>query len=178
MNTTIHTLESAPEAAKPLLESSNKAFGMIPNLHGVMAESPELLKGYQTITQLFQSSDFSNEELTVVWQTINVYHQCHYCVPGHTAIAKSMKVDDAITARIREHAPLDDPKLQVLREVTEHILESRGHLSEELWARFSEVGYSDKHLLQIVLGISHKVMSNYTNSLYETPVDDAFKMFE
>ena len=44
---TLHTKESAPEAAKPLLDNSQAAFGMIPNLHAVMAEAPTLLEGYQ-----------------------------------------------------------------------------------------------------------------------------------
>jgi hypothetical protein len=43
-NFTIHTIESAPEDSKAQLEEGFKAFGMIPNLHGTLAESPELYK--------------------------------------------------------------------------------------------------------------------------------------
>ena len=74
----IHDLDSAPEGSKPLLENSLKGFGMIPNLHGVMAEAPSVLEAYQQLHRLFQDSSFSNDELTVVWQTINVEHECHY----------------------------------------------------------------------------------------------------
>ena len=42
----VHTIESAPEESKPMLEASVKAFGMKPNLHAVMAESPALLEAY------------------------------------------------------------------------------------------------------------------------------------
>lgn len=94
---TVHTLDSAPEPSKPLLEDSIKAFGMLPNLHGIMAASPQVLEGYKVLHDLFQKTDFTAEELTVVWQTINVEHGCHYCVPAHTAIAHSMKVDAALT---------------------------------------------------------------------------------
>lgn len=37
---TFHTPETAPEASQPLLQNSIKAFGRIPGLHKVMAESP------------------------------------------------------------------------------------------------------------------------------------------
>ena len=93
---TPHDLQSAPEKSRPLLEDSAKAFGRIPGLHAVMAEAPALLDGYKHLHRLFaQETSFDKDELTVVWQTINVEHECHYCVPAHTGIAKMMKVDDA-----------------------------------------------------------------------------------
>ena len=94
----IHNTDTAQEESKVLLLKSQKAYGMIPGLHGVLAGAPKTLEAYQTLHQLFTESSFNEEELTVVWQTINVEHACHYCVPAHTAIAKMMKVDDAITA--------------------------------------------------------------------------------
>ena len=75
----VHTIESAPEASKEMLEASVKGFGMLPNLHGVMSESPALLEAYKTIGSLFtDKTGFNAEELTVVWQTINVENECHY----------------------------------------------------------------------------------------------------
>ena len=56
---TLHTQDTAPDKAKPLLENSKKSFGMIPNLHAVMASSPELLEGYQVLHDLAQKTDFS-----------------------------------------------------------------------------------------------------------------------
>jgi hypothetical protein len=60
---------------------------MIPGLHGVLAGSPGI-KVYMNYCRLLF---FNEEELTVVWQTINVEHDCHYCVPAHTGIAAMMK---------------------------------------------------------------------------------------
>ena len=60
---TLHTKESAPEAAKPLLDNSQVAFGMIPNLHAVMAEAPTLLEGYQVLHKLAQETSFNAEGL-------------------------------------------------------------------------------------------------------------------
>ncbi len=88
----IHTIESAPEASRPLLEGSQKAYGMIPGLHGVLAGAPNILKAYQTLHELFVNSSFNNEELTVVWQSITVEHACHYYVPAHTGISHIMNV--------------------------------------------------------------------------------------
>ncbi|SDF43292.1 carboxymuconolactone decarboxylase family protein [Cellulophaga baltica] len=173
----VHNIESAPEAAKPLLENSQKAYGMIPGLHGVLATAPNLLKAYQTLHELFVDTSFNNEELTVVWQTINVEHACHYCVPAHTGIAKMMKVDDAITEALRNETPLADAKLEALRTMTLAITRNRGNVSQEDLDAFYTAGYGEQQVLEIILGLSQKVISNYTNHIANTPVDDAFKSF-
>ncbi|KAA3622367.1 MAG: carboxymuconolactone decarboxylase family protein [Flavobacterium sp.] len=173
----IHTIETAPEESKPLLEKSKKAFGYVPGLHGALAGAPGLLEAYQNIHELFVNSSFNNDELTVVWQSINVEHQCHYCVPAHTAIAKAMKVDDAITEALRNETELPSPKLEVLRETTLSIVRNRGNISKDEILVFYDAGFNQRHLLEIILGVAQKTISNYTNHIAETPLDKAFEKF-
>ncbi len=174
---TLYTAENAPEEAKPLMADSVAAFGMLPNLHAVMAEAPTLLKGYQVLHDLFQKTSFNAEELTVVWQSINVEHNCHYCVPAHSAIAASMNVDQAIVDALVNKTPLANPKLEVLRETTLAMTRERGVISNEQIEAFFAAGYAKQQLLEIIVGLSQKVMSNYTNHLADTPVDAPFKKF-
>lgn len=174
---TFHTIETAPPESQPLIENSVKAFGRLPGLHKVMAESPQLLEGYQVLHKLFQDTSFDAEELTVVWQTINVEHECHYCVPAHTGIANMMKVDPALTEALRNEAPMPTAKLQALHDTTLAMVRSRGNLSEQEVETFFAAGYGPKQLLEIILGLSQKVMSNYVNHLAQTPVDDVFKVY-
>ena len=173
----VHNIESAPEGSRQLLENSQKAYGMIPGLHGVLAAAPNILEAYQTLHQLFIDSSFNEEELTVVWQTINVEHSCHYCVPAHTGIAKMMKVEDAITEALRNETPLADEKLEALRTLTLTIVRNRGHVAQEDLNNFYAAGYGEAQVLEIILGLSQKVISNYTNHIANTPVDGAFKKF-
>ncbi len=174
---TIHTIESAPEKSKALLENSKEAYGYVPNLHGALAEAPGLLEAYQSIHELFVNSSFDNEELTVVWQTINVEHNCHYCVPAHSAIAKAMKVDDSITEALRNRTTMPSEKLQALHEMTLSVTRNRGRVSQEELDHFNAAGYNQRHLLEIILGLSQKVISNYTNHIAETPLDKDFEKF-
>ncbi|MBU2899895.1 carboxymuconolactone decarboxylase family protein [Maribacter dokdonensis] len=174
----VHNIESSPEGSKPLLENSQKSFGMIPGLHGVLAASPKILEAYQTLHQLFTETSFNEEELTVVWQTINVEHACHYCVPAHTGIAKMMKVDDTITEALRNETPLADAKLEALRTMTLTIVRNRGNVTQEDLDAFYAAGYGEQQVLEIILGLSQKVISNYTNHIAHTPVDEPFKKFE
>lgn len=174
----IHTIESAPKASKPMLEASIKAYGMLPNLHAVMAESPAMLEAYQNIHEIFASKTaFNAEELTVVWQTINVENECHYCVPAHTGVAHSMKVDAAITEALRNKTTLPNEKLQTLRDMTLSIVRDRGNISEEKMKAFFKAGYTTKHYLDILIGYAQKIMSNYTNHVAKTEVDAPFQQF-
>jgi alkylhydroperoxidase family enzyme len=136
-----------------------------------------LLKGYQVLHDLFQKTSFNAEELTVVWQSINVEHNCHYCVPAHSAIAASMNVDQAIVDALINKTPLANPKLEVLRETTLAMTRERGVISNEQIEAFFAAGYAKQQLLEIIVGLSQKVMSNYTNHLADTPVDAPFKKF-
>lgn len=175
---TIHSTETAPEASKPLLEGSQKAFGMIPNLHGVMAESPQHLEAYQKLHALFQDTAFTAEERNVVWLTINVEHNCHYCVPAHTGIAKSQGVSDDIINALREARPLPDAKLEALRQFTLSTLRNRGVVPSEDLEAFFAAGYDQRAVLDVVLGLAQKVMSNYVNHFADTPVDAPFQQFD
>ncbi|SET83166.1 carboxymuconolactone decarboxylase family protein [Paracoccus homiensis] len=169
---------NAPEAALPLIEKSKAAFGRLPGLHAVMAGAPALLDGYQVLHRLFaEETSFDADEKTVVWQAINVAHECHYCVPAHTGIAKAMKVGDDVIDALRDETPLPTPKLEALRTFTLAMLESRGNPTDEQLDAFYAAGYGDQQVLEIILGLAQKVMSNYTNHIAKTPVDAPFEKF-
>ncbi|MBF7054577.1 carboxymuconolactone decarboxylase family protein [Halomonas sp. KAO] len=175
---TLHDKQSAPEESQKLLDNSIQAFGMVPGLHAVMAEAPGLLDAYQQLHQLFLDSSFNDEEVTVVWQTINVEHACHYCVPAHTGIAKSMQVDDAITEALRNETPLPTARLEALRDFTLAVVRGRGNVEDSDVQAFLEMGFTKRQILEVVLAVAQKVMSNYTNHLADTPLDEPFKKFE
>uniref|UniRef100_UPI004047D1C9 carboxymuconolactone decarboxylase family protein n=1 Tax=Shewanella sp. TaxID=50422 RepID=UPI004047D1C9 len=174
---TIHTVDTAPEGSKAMLEGAKKQMGMVPNLFGVLAQSPSTLQAYQQLHQAFVDTSFSPEELTVVWQTINVEHECCYCVPAHTGIAHSMKVDPLITEALRNRTAMPTPKLQALHDATLSIVRNRGNISTAELEAFYAAGYGQQQVLEIILGLAQKVISNYTNHVAKTPVDDVFKPF-
>lgn len=171
----IHSIDSAPEDSQPLLKKAKESNGFVPNLYGAMATSPALLEAYITLGEIVNKTQFNAEELTVVWQSINVTNECHYCVPAHTAIAKSMKVDDAINQAATEGTSTGSDKLDALAKFTRAMVQKRGDVDKESVQAIIEAGYTDQHVLEVILLIGQKTLSNYTNHLAQTPVDDAFK---
>lgn len=173
----VHTLESAPAESKSFMEKSIKEYGMLANLTATLAGSPGLIEAYQVLHGLFANSSFNNEELTVVWQSINVENECHYCVPAHTAIASMMKVDPAITEALRNETALPNEKLEALRTFTLLIVRNRGHVCDAELEAFYAAGYTERSVLDIILGLSQKTISNYTNHIANTTVDRPFEKF-
>lgn len=174
----LHDADSAPKDSLPLLEKSLKAFGMIPNLHAVMAEAPGLLNAYQRLHDLVLESSFTTDEKTVVWQTINVEHECHYCVPAHTFIANNMGVETSISDALRNKTPLPTQKLETLRGFTLCVIRKRGDVDTAELESFFDAGFSKRQALEIILILSQKVMSNYVNQFVDTPIDEPFARFK
>jgi alkylhydroperoxidase family enzyme len=88
-----------------------------------------------------------------------------------------MKVDPAISDALRNRTELPDNKLQVLHLTTLALVRRRGRITEQEQADFFAAGYDRRHLIEIILGLSQKVISNYVNHLADTPVDKPFQKF-
>ncbi len=171
---TQHTLESAPDDAKSMLEGVQKGLGFVPNMLGYMAESPALLKGYTTLNEVYQKTDLSPIERQVVLLTVSRGNSCYYCMAAHTSIAQMQKVPAEVIRALRDGTAIEVPKLEALRTFTAKLVESRGYPEQSDIDAFLLSGYSKQNVLDVILGIGLKTLSNYTNHIVETEVDDAF----
>ena len=93
-------------------------------------------------------------------------------------IAKGSGVDDATIAALREARPLPNARHEALRRFTLQIVRDRGKVSDADVEAFLAAGYSKRQVLDVILGVSQKVMSNYVNHLAQTPIDAPFKAFD
>jgi len=175
---TIHTADSHPAEAGEVIAKTKAKFGFVPNLIGALAEAPEAAEAYLALTQAMYNSAFTAEERNVVWFTVNAYHGCHYCMAVHTGIAKAENVPEQVIDIARKAGDYADPKLQALKDFTLKMVEKRGRLEPSEVDAFIAAGFTKRHVIDVVLAISHKTLSNYTNHIVGTPVDDAFAAFE
>lgn len=170
----VHTLETAPEAARDTLAGAKKAYGFVPNLLGVMAAAPALVKAYTTLSRIFDETSFSPAERQVVLLTVSLENGCEYCVAAHSVIAGMQKVPGDVVEAIRNDRPIADPKLEALRRFSAAVVEMRGWPSEGDTKAFLNAGYAKAQVLEVILGVGMKTLSNYTNHVAETPLDAAF----
>jgi uncharacterized peroxidase-related enzyme len=172
----IHSIRTAPAAAQALLEGSLKKYGFIPNLHGGLAEAPAALKAYIELTALFDQTSLNPTERQVVLLVVSAENHCTYCVAAHSTIAKQMvKADPAIIDAVRQMQPLPDTKLDALASFTRAVVKNRGVVCGQTLDNFIMAGYSRTQVLEVVLGVTFKTLSNYTNHIIDTPLDAAFQ---
>lgn len=175
MSYTIHNPDTAPEAAREILTSAKKTYGFLPNLLGAMAEAPALVKAYTTLSRIFEETSFSAAERQVVLLTVSYENRCEYCVAAHSVVAAMQKVPDDVVGAIRNGKPIADAKLEALRRYTTAVAASRGWPTEEDTKVFLAAGYGKQQVLEVVLGVGFKTLSNYTNHIAKTPLDEAFR---
>ena len=175
MNLEVLDKSDAPQASRDLLEKAEKNYGFIPNILGVMANSPALLEAYMSLSQIFEKTDFSAAEKQTVLLAVSTENECDYCKSAHTAIGKMQGVDDAVLKAIASGDKLPDDKLDVLFNFTRTMVEKRGHPSADDLQTFFDAGYSEAQVQDVIVGIGMKTMSNYNNHIAETPVDEQFK---
>ena len=171
----IHTLESAPEASKPLLQAAKKTYGFMPNLLAGMATAPALLEGYMTLAGIYNKSALSETERQIVLMTANRIHGCEYCMAAHNFISTNSGVPEDVVTALRDNTPITDRKLEALRKFANVMVNSRGWPEVKEVEALFEAGYNQQTVLEVTLGISLKVMSNYTNHVVQTPLDSVFK---
>lgn len=172
---TLHTVDSAPDNARPLLEQATKSLGFVPNLYAGLAESPAALKAYFDLSAALARTQLTPVEQQVVLLTVSAENGCTYCVAAHSAIARNMvKVNAEIVDALRRQQPLPDPRLDALARFTRQMVQQRGWLDDAAVQAFLDAGYSRANVLDVVLGVSMKTLSNYANHLLHTPLDEAF----
>lgn len=169
-----HTTATAPDASGPFLEKAAKAYGFIPNLLGTMAEAPAMLEGYLTLSGIFDKSDLSETERQIILMTNNYLNGCTYCMAAHTTISQMAGVSADVIEALRTDTPISNPKLEALRVFTAAIQETRGWPSEQQLGAFLAAGYTRQTVLEVIVGTSLKVLSNYTNHIASTELDAPF----
>ncbi|MCA1806102.1 MAG: carboxymuconolactone decarboxylase family protein [Xanthomonadaceae bacterium] len=169
-----HTLDTAPAAARPDLEGAQQQYGMIPNMYARMAEAPTLLQAYLQTSETFANSSLDTVQQQVVLLTVSRINGCGYCMGAHSVLADMAGVPAEVTDAIRNDTPIGDARLEALRQFTRQMVEQRGWVGDEVVQTFLAAGHSPANVLDVVLGIGLKTMSNYANHLVGTELDEAF----
>lgn len=179
---TVQTAETALDEAKPRIEAVQKANGFVPNLIGVLANSPHALQFYQEIGKLNGKNSLTPTEIEVVQITTAKLNGCDFCVAGHSKIATKLKLPTELIQALRKHETIaetveNSQKYQALAEFTTHLVENRGQVSDEQLANFQAVGYSEQNVLDVIMGVALATLCNYANNVAQTDINPELQDF-
>lgn len=177
---TVHTAQSAPEAARARVEAAQQANGFLPNLIGVLANSPEALAFYQEVGKLNGNTSLSAGEREVVQIIAAKTNECGFCVAGHTKLAtlkKLLSEQNIAASRAVDAAAFDDAKLSALAAFTVAVMAERGAVSDAALQAFLDAGYNQQQAVEVVLGVALATLCNYTNNLAKTEINPELQQF-
>lgn len=170
----IHTKDTAPEASRATLEATAKKYGFVPNLYGVLAESPTAVHAYAAINKVLEQSALTPVEQQVVTLTVSAANNCTYCMGAHSTVAQMVRMPEQILTELRDQRDLSDTKLNALRLLVVSVLRHRGWVPEESLNQFAAAGYTERQLLDVLTIVVLKTLSNYVNHIAHTPLDAQF----
>lgn len=169
---TLHTAESAPGDAGEHLKMAEAGFGFAPNLLRIMANAPAVSGAYLMLHQKFSSTSFTPVEQQVVLLSVSFENECDYCMAAHSGGAMKAGMDEATLGALRSDEQIADAKLEALRTFTRLVVRERGFVDESVIAAFLDAGYTRANILEVVLGVTMKTLSNYVNHVAKTPLDE------
>jgi uncharacterized peroxidase-related enzyme len=169
----LHDTSTAPSGSVEFLKGVQKAWGFVPNLHRVLAQSPAALEAYGMLWDIAERTCFTPQERNIAYLAIIYENECTYCMAGHTNLSRVAKVEPEVISAIRTGGPIGDARLEALRQFAAKITKGRGVVSQADVAAFKAAGYDNQAVLDVLVLAATKLISNYTNHLADTP-NDAF----
>lgn len=122
------TIETAPEAARPAMETIQKSLGFIPNLMATFANCPVVLEGYLALDVIFEKGSFTPKERQIILLAASIENNCGYCAAARFTIAKGvLHASPEVIAAIRKGLPVLDAKLHTLVTLVKELIRERGH---------------------------------------------------
>ncbi len=174
-NYPVHTIASAPEGSKSALEQLEKAFGVLPNLPAVIANSPKLINSLVGLFGQVHSPGLSEAENQIVLLTDAATNSSTYAVAFHTALALQQGISSEETTAIRERRLPTDKRFAALSELAKGLIEKRGHLSEQELDSFIAAGFTKEQVLEVIAIVAASTITNYTGTIANPPLEDPFR---
>lgn len=165
-----------PPEVQEVFDWYKKNFGFVPNLTKVLSAAPAALRSYWlTQMQLAQYGTLTPEEHNIIQMSVAVENRCKYCASGHQMAGGAFfESDEEDLEAIRNEETIPKEKFDALRSFTLDVYRGKGRVSHKVLNNFLSAGYNKAQAIEVITNIGVKVMSNLTNQLAVTEVDEPF----
>lgn len=165
------SIETAPEASRPLLEAVKKQLGVVPNLFRIVATSPAALEGYVGLNGALGKGALpaaTRERIALAVAEIN---GCGYCLAAHTYLGKNLAKLDSTEIAANRHGTSTDAKAAVAVQFAAAIVKARGAIGADAIITVRDAGYTDAEIVEIIAHVALNTLTNYVNEVLGTDID-------
>ena len=165
----VPTFDAVSEDNKSLFDKLQAGIGFIPNLYATFAHSESALGDYLRLPG--RKTSLSLKENEIVNLVVSQVNDCRYCLAAHTLLALKAGFTELQTIAIRRGSFPDGSKLDALVRFSRSVAEHRGKVNEEDRALIFDAGYTEGNVVDIIVLIGDKIITNYLHNVTEVPLD-------
>lgn len=166
---TVPRRDEVSPANQALFDQFEKGLGRVPNLYATLALSQHALGNYLALQNA--RSSLNGRAREVINLVVSQVNACEYCLAAHTVIGRMHGFNDAQMLEIRSGRARFDPRLDALARFARAVAEARGHVEPSEVERFFDAGWSREQLVDAIVVIGDKIISNYLHAVTQVPVD-------
>lgn len=165
----VPTRNEVSENNKVIFDSLEEKLGFVPNLFATYAHSDSALENYLSLSM--GKTTLNAKEKEVVNLAVSEVNNCVYCLSAHTAIGKMNGFTDGQILELRAGGASFDNKLDALARLARNITQNRGRTDKAVVENFFAVGYDKANLVDTIVLVGDKTISNYLHRTTQIPVD-------
>lgn len=169
---TVPSKAEVSAANQNIFDNLKKGLGFVPNLYAYFAKNETALSDYLSLQN--RKSTLRAKEREVINLVTSQINGCRYCQSAHTVLGKMNGFTDEQVLEIRKGEASFDSKLDALAKFTVSVVENRGRATEESKDAFFEAGYNEANMIDVVIVIGDKIISNYIHNLTGFEIDFPF----
>tara|TARA_R110001592_G_scaffold323443_1_gene602707 strand:+ start:1577 stop:2125 length:549 start_codon:yes stop_codon:yes gene_type:complete len=169
INFSIPKRSEVSEDNQVIFDNLKKNIGFVPNLYAYYAKSNTALSDYLNLQN--RKSTLKAKEREVINLVVSQFNDCKYCLAAHTAIGKMNGFNDSEILSIRGGSAPFDAKLNALAQFVHSTVQNHGRATQKAKDEFFAVGYDEENLIDVVMVIGDKIISNYIHNITDFAVD-------
>ncbi len=167
----IQTIDRAPEGSSAPLERLQQVFGMVPNVAGIIANSPVLAKIFVPLFEGVHAGTFTEAEIQTLLLTNAVTNSCAWAVAFHSYLGLKAGLAPADVQAIRERRTPQEPRYAALSAYARSLIEQRGHLGDTAVTTLVSAGFKLDQTLEALAVSAASTITNYALSIAEPPLE-------
>lgn len=165
----VPTKAEVSTANQAIFDQLNGALGFVPNLYAYYAKNETALADYLALQN--RKSTLKAKEREVINLVVSQFNGCRYCQSAHTALGKMNGFSEEQILEIRKGTAGFDDKLNALAEFTLSVVSNKGRATEEAKNNFFNAGYTEVNMIDVVIIVGDKIISNYIHNLAGFEID-------
>ena len=165
----IPTREEVSPNNQAIFDNLKQGLGFVPNLYAYYAKNETALADYLALQN--RKSSLKAKEREVINLVTSQINGCRYCQSAHTVLGKMNGFSDEEILELRSGKASFDNKINALAEFTASVVKNRGKASVEAKENFFAAGYTEVNLIDVIMVVGDKIISNYIHNLTDFEID-------